>query len=165
MGVTQPGAYAPGISRRKEKRTMASINKVFLLGNLGRDPELKYTQNGKAVCTLSLATNESFGKGSERQERTEWHKVVCWEKTAEFCGQYLKKGRIVHVEGRIQTRKYTASDGTDRYVTEVVALRLQAVGPNGNDNGSGTAQAAPAPPQAAEADMAAVPFSDEEVPF
>ena len=101
-----------------------SVNKVTLLGNLGRDPEVRFTQGGRAVANFTIATTESWGQGPERQEKTEWHKVVVWGKLAELCGQYLSKGRQVYVEGRIQTRKYQDRDGTDRYVTEIVAREI-----------------------------------------
>lgn len=115
---------------------MASVNKAIILGNLGRDPELRHTQAGKAVCTLRIATNESWtDQSGERQERTEWHQVVVWGKSAENCNQYLKKGRSVFVEGRIQTRKWQDKEGHDRYSTEIVADRVQFVG--GQAQGAG----------------------------
>lgn len=108
---------------------MASVNKAIILGNLGKDPELRHTQAGKAVCTLRLATNEVWSDASgERQERTEWHTVIVWGKQAENCNQYLKKGRSVFIEGRIQTRKWQDKEGNDRYSTEIVADRVQFVG-------------------------------------
>ncbi len=108
---------------------MASVNKVIVLGNLGRDPELRHTSGGKAVATLSVATNEQWSDQSgERQERTEWHRVVVWGRQAETSAQYLSKGRSVFVEGRLQTRKWQDRDGNDRYTTEIVAERVQFVG-------------------------------------
>jgi single-strand DNA-binding protein len=108
---------------------MASVNKAILLGNLGRDPELRHTQGGKAVTTLRLATNDVWTDGAgERQERTEWHTVVVWGRQAENCNQYLKKGRTVYVEGRLQTRKWQDKEGKDRYTTEIVADRVQFIG-------------------------------------
>lgn len=115
---------------------MASVNKAIVLGNLGRDPELRHTQSGKAVCTLRIATNESWqDQSGERQERTEWHQVVVWGRQAENCNQYLKKGRSVFIEGRIQTRKWQDKDGNDRYSTEIVADRVQFVGGGARDGG------------------------------
>ncbi len=101
-----------------------SVNKVTLLGNLGRDPEVRFTQGGRAVANFTIATTESWGQGPERQEKTEWHKIVVWGKLAELCGQYLSKGRQVYVEGRIQTRKYQDRDGQERYITEIVAREI-----------------------------------------
>jgi single-strand DNA-binding protein len=121
---------------------MASVNRVILLGNLGADPELKYTQNNQPVCNLSLATNESFtDKGGQRQERTEWHRVVIWGKTAEACSKYLGKGRSVYIEGRLQTRSYE-KDGQKRYSTDIVADRVQFIG-----DGKGNGQRREDPPQ------------------
>ncbi len=115
---------------------MAGINKVILIGNLGRDPELRYTQSGTAVCTLSLATTRSYNnRNNERVEETEWHRVVVWSKQAEFCNQYLSKGRQVYVEGRLQTRNYEDKDGIKRYSTEVIADTVQFLGSRGGGGG------------------------------
>jgi single-strand DNA-binding protein len=117
---------------------MASVNKVMVLGNLGRDPELRHTPNGKAVATLRVATNESWtDQAGERQERTEWHMIVVWGRPAENCAQYLKKGRQVFVEGRLQTRKWQDKEGQDRWTTEIVADRVQFIG-SGGGSGSGS---------------------------
>jgi len=108
---------------------MASVNKAIILGNLGRDPELRHTPGGKAVATLRVATNEVWtDQSGERQERTEWHTIVVWGRQAENCNQYLKKGRTVYVEGRLATRKWQDKDGKDRYTTEIVADRVQFIG-------------------------------------
>jgi len=115
---------------------MASVNKAIILGNLGRDPELRHTPGGKAVCTLRIATNEVWtDQSGERQERTEWHTVVVWGRQAENCNQYLKKGRSVYIEGRLTTRKWQDKDGKDRYSTEIVADRVQFIG-GGSGGGS-----------------------------
>jgi single-strand DNA-binding protein len=116
---------------------MAGINKVILIGNLGRDPELRYTQGGTAVATLNLATTRSYTKqgSNERVEETEWHRVTVWGKTAEFCNQYLSKGRQVYVEGRLQTRSYEDKDGIKRYSTDVVAETVQFLGGRGGGGG------------------------------
>ena len=115
---------------------MASVNKVIVLGNLGRDPELRHTPAGKAVCTLRVATNESWtDQAGERQERTEWHQIVVWGRSAENCNQYLRKGRSVFVEGRLQTRKWQDKEGQDRWTTEIVADRVQFIG--GGERGAG----------------------------
>lgn len=114
------------------------INKVILIGNLGRDPELRYTQNGTAVATLNIATSRRR-KDQEGNyiDETEWHRVVAWAKTAEFCGNYLSKGYRVYVEGRLQTRKWTDQSGQDRYTTEVIAETLQNLTPKGATPGGG----------------------------
>jgi single-strand DNA-binding protein len=115
---------------------MASVNKVILLGNLGRDPETRYTTGGDAVTNLNIATSEQWkDKSGEKQERTEWHRVVLFGRQAEVAGEYLKKGRSVYIEGRLQTRKYTDKDGVEKYSTEIVADRMQLIG-GGRDTGS-----------------------------
>ena len=119
---------------------MASVNKVILLGNLGRDPETRYTTGGDAVCNLNIATSEQWkDKNGEKQERTEWHRVVLFGRQAEIAGEYLKKGRSVYVEGRLQTRKYTDKDGVEKYSTEIVGDRMQLLG-SGRDAGGGDAE-------------------------
>jgi single-strand DNA-binding protein len=116
---------------------MASVNKVILLGNLGRDPETRYTTGGDAVTNLNIATSEQWkDKNGEKQERTEWHRVVLFGRQAEVAGEYLKKGRSVYIEGRLQTRKYTDKDGVEKYSTEIVADRMQLLG-SGTGGGSG----------------------------
>jgi len=116
---------------------MASVNKVILLGNLGRDPETRYTTGGDAVTNLRIATTEQWkDKNGEKQERTEWHTVVLFGRQAEIAGEYLKKGRSVYIEGRLQTRKYTDKEGQEKYSTEVVADRMQLLG-SGRDSGGG----------------------------
>jgi single-strand DNA-binding protein len=116
---------------------MASVNKVILLGNLGRDPETRYTTGGDAVTNLSIATSEQWkDKSGEKQERTEWHRVVLFGRQAEIAGEYLKKGRSVYIEGRLQTRKYTDKDGVEKYSTEIVGDRMQLIG-SGRDGGGG----------------------------
>ncbi|MDO5055749.1 MAG: single-stranded DNA-binding protein [Lautropia sp.] len=113
---------------------MASVNKVILVGNLGRDPELRYTAEGTAMCNLSLATTSQWkDKSGERREETEWHRVSMFGRLAEIAGQYLKKGRSVYIEGRLRTRKYTDSNGVEKYSTEIVADQMQMLG--GRDGG------------------------------
>ena len=113
---------------------MASVNKVILMGHLGRDPELRYSPSGAAVCNLSLATTRTWkDKAGERQEETEWHRVVLYERLAEIAGEYLKKGRPVYIEGRIKHGKYTDKEGIERYTTDIVASELQLMG--GRDDG------------------------------
>ena len=112
-----------------EERSMASVNKVIVLGNLGKDPELRHLPNGDAVCNFSLATTESWkDKDGNKQDKTEWHNVVIFRKLAEIAGEYLKKGRPVYIEGRLQTRKWQDKEGKDRYTTEIVADQMQMLG-------------------------------------
>jgi single-strand DNA-binding protein len=119
---------------------MASVNKVILLGNRGRDPETRYTTGGDAVTNLNIATSEQWkDKNGEKQERTEWHRVVLFGRQAEIAGEYLKKGRSVYIEGRLQTRKYTDKDGVEKYSTEIVADRMQLLG-SGRDSSGGDAE-------------------------
>lgn len=114
------------------------INKVILIGNLGRDPEVRYTAGGSAVANLRIATTESWRdkQSGEKKEATEWHSVVLFGKTAEIAGEYLKKGRTVYIEGRLQTRKYQDKDGQERYSTEIVASDMQMLG-GGEGRGEG----------------------------
>jgi len=120
---------------------MASVNKVILLGNLGRDPETRYTTGGDAVTNLRIATSEQWkDKSGEKQERTEWHTVVLFGRQAEIAGEYLKKGRSVYIEGRLQTRKYTDKEGVEKYSTEIVGDRMQLIG-SARDAGAGGSDA------------------------
>ncbi len=116
---------------------MASVNKVILMGNLGRDPEVRYTPSGSAVCNVSVATTRQWKakESGERQEETEWHRVVFFDRLAEIAGEYLKKGRPVYVEGRLKTRKWTDKDGVEKYTTEIFATEMQLLG--GRDGGGG----------------------------
>ncbi|NDY89759.1 single-stranded DNA-binding protein [Ideonella livida] len=109
---------------------MASINKVILIGNLGRDPEVRYTPSGSAVCNLRLATTRNWKSrdSGERVEETEWHSVVLYDRLAEVAGEYLRKGRPAYIEGRLKTRKWQDKDGKDHYTTEIVAEQLQLLG-------------------------------------
>jgi len=116
---------------------MPSVNKVILLGNLGSDPEVRFMPNGEAVCNFSIATTESWkDKAGEKKEKTDWHNIVMYRKLAEIAGEYLKKGRPVYIEGRIQTRKWQTKEGQDRYTTEVIAANMQMLG--GKDSASAT---------------------------
>ena len=108
---------------------MPSVNKVILMGNLGRDPEVRFMPNGDAVCNFSIATTDSWkDKAGEKQEKTEWHNIVMYRRLAEIAGEYLKKGRPVYLEGRLQTRKWQTKEGQDRYTTEVIADSMQMLG-------------------------------------
>ena len=120
-----------------------SINKVILVGNLGKDPELRHIGSGTAVCNFSLATTERFkNKQGEQQDKTEWHNIVVWAGLAEICGKYLTKGKQVYIEGRIQNRSYDDRDGNKRYISEIVASEMQMLSrsgeqsrPKGDDSG------------------------------
>lgn len=156
-----------------------SVNKAIVLGNLGKDPELRHTQSGQAVTELTIATNERFkDKSGEWQERTEWHRVVVWGRQAENAAQYLAKGRQVYVEGRLQTREWTDRDGNKRYTTEIVAQNVQYLSSGGGDGSSrgssgGGRYNDPGPPPAGEVPRpsthgghdAGGGFSDDEIPF
>jgi len=153
-----------------EKEFMASVNKVILIGNLGRDPELRYTQNGQAVANFSIATTERFGgrEGGDPQERTEWHRIVTWGKTAENCAQYLAKGRAVYIEGSLRTRDWEDREGNKRQTTEISAQRVQflggargggAPGPSGGSPGGGSA----GPPSGGSAPPE--PGGGDDIPF
>lgn len=171
---------------------MASVNKVILIGNLGRDPEVRYTPNGSAVCNISLATTRNWKskESGERQEETEWHRVVFYDRLAEIAGEYLKKGRPVYVEGRLKTRKWQGQDGKDNYTTEIIAETMQLLGGREGGGGGGMGggddggfsreredagdrggRAAPAPRQQAPRQQAAPKSStgfddmDDDIPF
>ncbi len=109
---------------------MSGVNKVLLIGRLGRDPEVRYTQDGTAIANFSIATSEEWKdkKTGEKQERTEWHRIVAFQRLGEICGEYLSKGRQVYVEGRLQTRDWQDKDGNKRYTTEIVASQMQMLG-------------------------------------
>lgn len=116
---------------------MAGVNKVILIGNLGRDPEVRFTPSGAAVANFTIATSENWtDKGGQKQERTEWHRIVLWGKQAELAGEYLKKGRQVYIEGRLQTREWTDKEGKKNYTTEVVGSNMTFLGPKGEGGGS-----------------------------
>jgi single-strand DNA-binding protein len=125
---------------------MSSLNKVMLIGRLGQDPEVRYTQSNTAVATLNLATNERYrDSNGEYQDRTEWHRVVAWGRTAEVCQQYLTKGSLIYVEGPLQTREWEDNQGQKRYTTEVKALQMTMLDSRGgNGGGMGSAPSAPA---------------------
>ena len=148
-----------------------SVNKVILLGNLGKDPEVKYTPQGTPVAKLALATNERYkDKSGEWQDRTEWHNVVLWQRLAEIAGEYLKKGSKVYIEGRLQTRSWDDKQTNQKkYMTEVVASDLVLLGGRGEGAGdhargaaaSGFDQRTPEPEPA----VASTPITDEDIPF
>jgi single-strand DNA-binding protein len=149
------------------------LNKVMLIGNLGADPEVRYTAGGSAIANLRLATAESWRdkESGEQQERTEWHRVVFFGRLAEIAGEYLKKGSQIYVEGRLQTRKWQDRDGNDRYSTEIVANDMQMLGGRGGGGGGGgNFEAAPARESGGgrgrERDSEApMPDFDDDIPF
>jgi single-strand DNA-binding protein len=147
---------------------MASVNKVILVGNLGRDPEVRYLPNGNAVANVTIATSSKYkNQAGEMVEETEWHRVTFFGKLAEIVGQYLKKGRSIYVEGRIKTRKYTDKDGVEKYATDIIANEMQLLGGregmggpgggeeesygDGGDSGQSYSRQAPAPRASAPA--------------
>ena len=135
---------------------MASVNKVILVGNLGRDPETRYTTGGDAVTNIRLATTDTWkDKNGEKQEKTEWHSIVFYGRQAEIAAEYLKKGRQIYVEGRLQTRKWQDKEGQDRYTTEIVADRMQMLG-NREGGGGGGGGSEPPPERERERAGAAV---------
>jgi single-strand DNA-binding protein len=152
-----------------------SVNKVILVGRLGRDPELKYTPSGAPVAKFSLATDESFkDKTGEKQERTEWHNIVAWNKLAEICGEYLTKGKLVYIEGSIRSHEYQDQAGNKRTAYEIIARDMQMLGSKGDSERmpSGSMERStperPAPGPAAPAERAAPPeseISDDDIPF
>lgn len=164
---------------------MASINKVILIGNLGRDPETRYSPNGGAICNVSIATTRGWKDktSGERKEETEWHRVVFYDRLAEIAGEYLKKGRSVYVEGRLKTRKWQDKEGKDQYTTEVIATEMQMLGSRegmgggageghgggGDDYGDRPQRSAPAARPAASKPAAkpATGFDamDDDIPF
>ena len=146
-----------------------SVNKVILIGRLGRDPEVRYMPNGEAVCNFSIATSETWNdrQTGQRQERTEWHNITLYRRLAEVAGQYLKKGSLVYIEGRIQSRKYTGKDGVERTAYEIIGNEMKMLG-GGNDSGQQNAQhTPPAPPsrQAPAAPAQPVDDIDDDIPF
>ena len=155
---------------------MLGVNKVILIGNLGKDPELRYTPSGQPTASFSLATTERWNdKNGQRQERTEWHNIVAWGKLAELVNQYLKKGRSAYVEGRINTRSWDDRDGNKKYRTEIVASQIQFLGGGGTPSAGSPAGGVEAAPDAndgasknnseAEAQSPGGPVVEENLPF
>lgn len=135
------------------------LNKAMIIGRLGADPEIRYTPAGKAVANISVATKETWNKDGERQERTEWHKLVVWDKLAEICQQYLKKGDMAYFEGSLQTRKWQAQDGSDRYSTEIKVSSMQMLGSPGGETRKPQARpAAESAPASDDAGFDDIPF-------
>lgn len=141
-----------------------SVNKVILVGNLGKDPEIRYTPSGKAVARFPLATGEVWNDAEgNRQERTEWHNIVVWGKQAETCSQYLAKGRQVFIEGAIRSRAYDDRDGNRRYITEIIGQRVQFLGGRGGGEGAGAS--APPPPTPEESQPPGGGSEEDDIPF
>lgn len=152
---------------------MASVNKVILMGNLGRDPEIKYMQSGEAVCNVSIATSSSWKdkQTGERKEEVEWHRLVFYRRLAEIVGEYLRKGSSIYIEGRLKTRSWTDKDGNQRHTTEVTVDQMQMLGNREGSQGSSqqqkpaqgqTQQQNPAPQGAPQTSLADL---DDDVPF
>ncbi|MFC3147596.1 single-stranded DNA-binding protein [Piscinibacterium candidicorallinum] len=156
---------------------MASVNKVIIVGNLGRDPEVRYTPDGSAITKVSLATTSKYkNKAGEMVEETEWHRVTFFGRLAEIAGEYLKKGRSVYVEGRLKTSKYTDKDGVEKYSTDIIANEMQMLGsregmgaPSGGDDGFSSAPAPAARPAASRPAASKQPANfadmDDDIPF
>jgi single-strand DNA-binding protein len=146
---------------------MASVNRVILVGNLGRDPELRYTAGGQPVASFSVATNERWNdREGKTQERTEWHRIVVWGKQGENCANYLQKGRTVYIEGRLQTREWEDKEGQKRQTTEVVAQTVQFLDRrDGAARGAGGAAGPVGPAGSSEPDPTPVPTGGDDIPF
>ncbi len=143
-----------------------SVNKAILVGNLGKDPEIRFTGTGKAVCKFPLATSTSWNDtDGQRQERTEWHNVIVWGKQGENCGKFLSKGRQVFVEGEIRTRSYDDKDGNKRYITEIVAQNVRFLGGQGGGRGPVEAPGFPEEPAVSAGGGGAAPADDDDIPF
>jgi len=140
---------------------MASVNKVILIGNLGADPELRYTPAGTAVTTFNIATTDKWkDKDGQPQERTDWHRIVVWDRQAEIAKEYLRKGSSVYIEGRLQTRNYDDKEGVKRYVTEIISQRMQFLGARGAGQASENGISEPPPPPASDSAN-----QDDDLPF
>jgi single-strand DNA-binding protein len=153
---------------------MGSVNKVILVGNLGRDAELRYTPGGAAVATINMATTEVWNdKGGQRQEKTEWHRVVLWGKSAESLTEYLTKGKQIYVEGRLQTRQWDDKDGNKRYTTEIRGDRIVLLGGGGGRGGGGMSRGGASGSEdavgghggAAPGHDGPEPITDDDIPF
>lgn len=142
------------------------VNKVILIGNLGSDPELRSTQSGTSVATLSVATSRKWkNKDGQMQDETEWHRVIVWAQSAEFCANYLSKGSKIFVEGRLQTRKWQDQSGNDKYTTEIIATTVQNLTPKGGEGGGGGSyDEPPLPPEPFGGGMGGS-GTGEDVPF
>ena len=167
---------------------MASVNKVIIVGNLGKDPEVRYLPSGSAICNISVATSRQWKDktSGDKQEETEWHRITFFDRMAEIAGEYLKKGRSVYVEGRLKTRKYTDKDGVEKYSTDIVATEMQLLGGRESGGGGGGGgydddmgssapapsprsapqqRSAPAPKPAASKSSTGFDDMDDDIPF
>ncbi|MDQ2779159.1 MAG: single-stranded DNA-binding protein [Pseudomonadota bacterium] len=166
---------------------MASVNKVIIVGNLGKDPEVRYLPSGSAICNISVATSRQWKDktSGDKQEETEWHRITFFDRMAEIAGEYLKKGRSVYVEGRLKTRKYTDKDGVEKYATDIVATEMQLLGGRESGGGGGSGydddmgssspapaprsappqRSAPAPKPAASKSSTGFDDMDDDIPF
>ena len=143
---------------------MGAVNKVILIGNLGHDPEIRYTTSGQAVANFSLATTEvRTNKGGEKQDFTEWHRIVAWGRLAEICGEYLSKGRMVYIEGSLRTRSWEDKEGRKRWTTEIFAQNIQMLGPSGQ-KGEPISESDEESSEGFEIDEES-PDSDTDIPF
>ncbi len=144
-----------------------AVNKVMLIGNLGRDPEIRYTTGGQAVANFTLATTEKYtNKAGEKQEDTEWHRIVAWGRLAEICGEYLSKGRMIYIEGSIKTRSWEDKEGNTRYTTEIVARNMQMLGGQGGQGARSEAPSTPDQKVPTDFDIEDDSFgSDDDIPF
>ncbi len=144
-----------------------SINKVILIGRLGRDPEVKYTPSGQAVAKFSIATDETYkDRNGEQQRRTEWHNIVAWRRLAEICGEYLVKGKLVYIEGRIQTRQWEDREGNKRNTTEIVAREMKMLSAKGEgDRSESSSQQSESTPASASAPAPSPEITDDDIPF
>jgi single-strand DNA-binding protein len=145
---------------KRRRKIMAGVNKVILVGRLGRDPEIRYTPSGAAVANFSVATSEEWRDkdSGEKQERTEWHRIVAWRRLGEICGEYLRKGSQVYIEGRLQTRSWEDRDGNKRYTTEVIAQNMQMLDSAGREASTESADRGFQPEEP-------ISVSDDEIPF
>ena len=145
---------------------MSSLNKAMIIGRLGSDPDVRYTQSNTAVATMSVATSERYkDKNGELQENTEWHRVVAWNRLAEICQQYLKKGSLVYFEGPIQTREWEDKDGQKRYTTEIKALNMQMLDSRGDSGGSSKANNTGSQPKKEAVIDDSFDDMDDDLPF
>ncbi len=153
---------------------MAGVNKVILVGNLGRDPEVRYTKSGQAVASFSLATSERWtGKDGNKEEKTEWHRIVAWGKLGEICGEYLSKGKLVYIEGRLQTREWDDKDGNKKQTTEIVASNMTMLGQaggggsgyEGGSSSGGSRSSSNSPSSQGSSSGGHDDFEDDDIPF
>ena len=150
------------VARRKDKESIMSIgvNKVILVGYLGRDPEVRYTKSSQAVASFSIATTEKWtGKDGNKEEKTEWHRIVAWGKLGEICGEYLSKGKQVYIEGRLQTREWEDNDSNKKQTTEIVASNMTMLGQSGGSSNSGNAGGG------SQGGPCSDDYEDDDIPF